>query len=263
MTSVNAANMLAGLPPAFRDALIESYQEIGRNYFEHRWGPSELDGGKFCEAAYSIVHGMISGSFGVMPTKPKDMVRACRDLEGRPANSTLVGDRSLRVLIPRILLGIYEIRNNRNVGHIGGEVDPNFMDATAVYSMSSWVLAELVRILHSIPTKEAQEIVNELVEKRHPLVWEVEDIRRVLDPGMKKSDQALVLLYSKPGWVGEKDLFGWVEYSKASMFRVHILAPHHAARLIEYDQKAERARITPLGSVEVERRLLKVGAKLQ
>jgi hypothetical protein len=131
------------------------------------------------------------------------------------------------------------------------------MDATAVYSMSSWVLAELVRIFHTISTKEAQEAVDELVERKHPLIWEVEGVKRVLDPKMTKADQALLLLYSKPAWVAENDLFEWVEYSDSSMFRKNILVPFHNSRLIEYDQQQGRARISPLGSQEVEHRILK------
>ena len=115
------------------------------------------------------------------PSKPRDMVAACRALEQTPPNATRVGDRSLRILIPRVLLPLYEIRNNRGVGHVGGDVDPNFLDATAVYGMTSWVLAELIRVFHNVTTKEAQQTVDALVERKHPLVWQVEGIKRVLD----------------------------------------------------------------------------------
>ena len=224
---------------------------------EHRWEPSELNGGKFSEAVYSVIEGSIKDKFPTKPSKPSDMVKACRALETIPADPHRVGDRSLRILIPRVLQALYEIRNNRGVGHVGGDVDPNFLDATAVYAMASWVLAEIVRIFHAVSTKEAQEIVDELVERKHPLVWEVDGIRRVLDPQMNKTDQAFLLLYSKSGWVSEKDLFDWVEYSNSSMFRKSVLVASHNSRLIEYDQAQGRARISPLGSADVERRLLK------
>ena len=259
---IDTTKILAGLPTEPRDLLLESYKEIGRNFMEHRWEPAELNGGKFSEAAFSIINGSIKGSFPSKPTKPRDMLKACRDLEQLPADAKRVGDRSLRVLIPRMLQGLYEIRNNRNVGHIGGEVDPSFLDATAVYGMSSWILAELVRIFHSVSTKEAQEAVDELVERKHPLIWEVDGIRRVLNPKMSKSDQALLLLYSKPAWVEEKDLCQWVEYSSLSMFRKHILISAHEARLMEHDQNQGRVRFSPLGSADIESRILKTRSKI-
>jgi hypothetical protein len=257
---LDLSKVLAGIPAGLRDPLFQTFQEIGTNFAEHRWEPSELNGGKFCEVVYTIINGIIAGSFPLKPSKPRDMVAACRALEGASPQPSRVGDRSLRILIPRVLPALSEIRDNRGVGHVGGDVDPNFMDATAVYGMASWTLAELVRIFHGISTKEAQETVDALVERKIGLVWEVEQIRRVLNPKMGKADQTLVLLYSKPSWVAEPDLVCWVEYSDANMFRKNILQDLHKKRLIEYDADHHRARISPLGSKHVEKQILKTRA---
>jgi hypothetical protein len=254
---IDPSKFLSGIPQALREPLLKSYEEITTNYAEHRWEPAELNGGKFSEVIYSIVLGSLSGSFPAKPSKPPDMVAACRSLEQIPPNPSRIGDRSLRILIPRTLQFLYEIRNNRGVGHIGGDVDPNYLDATAVYSMSSWVLAEIVRIFHAIPTKEAQETVDAIIERKLPLIWEFDGNRRVLDPSMEKSNQALLLLHSKPGWVSEKDLFAWVDYSNTTVFQKTILKPFHKARLIEYDRAGRRVRISPLGVDTVERQILK------
>lgn len=254
---IDSSKALAGIPASLRDPLFRSYQEIVTNFAEHRWEPAELNGGKFCEVVYTILNGIVTGSFPSKPAKPRDMVLACRGLEGTPPQPGRVGDRSLRILIPRVLPALYEIRNNRGVGHVGGDVDPNFMDATAVYGMAGWTLAELIRIFHGISIKEAQETVDALVERKIGLVWEIEEIRRVLDPAMSKGDQALVLLYSRPSWVAEQDLFVWVEYSTKTLFRRNILEAFHKDRLIEYDAKQRRARISPLGLSQVEQQILK------
>jgi hypothetical protein len=60
---IDSSRVLAGLPKALRDTLLESYQQIMSNYLERRWEPSELNGGKFCEAVYSIINGAVKGSF--------------------------------------------------------------------------------------------------------------------------------------------------------------------------------------------------------
>jgi hypothetical protein len=254
---IDEATLLAGLPVGLRDPLLNSFREIASNYVEHRWESSELNGGKFSEVVYTIVEGALSGTFANTPSKPPNMVNACRALEGAPGSSSRVGDRSLRVLIPRILPALYEIRNNRGVGHVGGDVDPNFLDASAVYSMSSWTLAELVRIFHQTSTREAQEAVDALMERKHLLIWEVDQIRRVLDPDMDKKSQALLLLHQKPAWVSISDLFTWVEYSTVSNFRSQVIEPFHGKRLLEYDKANGRVRISPLGIKKVERDLLK------
>jgi len=254
---IDNIKIFSGIPAALRVPLLERFTEIARNYAEHRWEPSELNGGKFCEVVYSVLVGSLSGNFPTSPAKPNNMVQACRDLEGLPANPNHAGDHSLRILIPRVLPVLYDIRNNRGVGHIGGDVNPNHLDATAVYGMSSWVLAELVRIFHAVSTEEAQETVDALIERKHPLIWEFEGMRRVLDPRMSKGDQALLLLHAKPSWVAEKDLLAWVGYSNSKVFRDEILKLSHKARLVEYDEVLHRVRISPLGIRDVEERILK------
>jgi hypothetical protein len=155
-----------------------------------------------------------------------------------------------------MLQPLYEVRNNRGVGHIGSEVDPNFLDATAVYNMASWILAELIRVFHRVSTKDAQDTVDALVERKTPLIWEVGENKRVLRPDMPTDDQALLLLHQSIGWVSEKALTSWVEYSSASMFRKRVLQPLHDKRLIELDRASGRARISPLGVGDVETRII-------
>lgn len=254
---IDPAKLFVDIPAGLRMPLLGCYQEIGTNFTEHRWEPAELDGGKFCEVVYTIIHGFVSGSYPSAPSKPRNMLAACQALENAPPNPIRVGDHSVRILIPRALPYLYDIRNNRGVGHVGGDVNPNFMDATAVYGTASWILAELVRIFHGASTQEAQATVDALVERKISLVWKIEGIKRVLNPTMNAADQTLVMLYSEPSWVADKDLLKWTEYSNLTMFRKNILQVLHNERLIEYDMQQRQARISPLGSREVEVRILK------
>lgn len=254
---IDPVRAFAGLPAGLRTELIDGYREITRNFLERRWEPSELNGGKFAEVVYSIVNGAISGTFPAKASKPANMIDACRALEGKPTDPARVGDRSLRILIPRELPVLYEIRNNRGVGHVGGDVSANSMDASAVVAKASWVMAELVRIFHSVSTQEAQDTVDALVERKTPLIWEVEGVKRVLDPDMSAKDQVLMFLHHSTGWVSAADLFKWVEYSNPSVFRGKVLSALHKRRLVEFDATGDRAKISPRGASDVEQRLLK------
>lgn len=254
---IDSSRVFAGLPTALRDELLGSYEQIVSNYLERRWEPSELNGGKFCEVVYSIIDGAVKGSFPGRASKPADMLAACRALEREPALPGRVGDRSLRVLIPRVLPSLYEIRNNRGVGHVGGDVNANHMDAEFVQATASWVMADLVRIFHNTSTMEAQETVDALIERKTPTIWEVEGVKRVLDPEMSARDQVLVLLHHSAGWVSAADLRKWIEYSNASVFRSSVLMRLHKERLIEFDAASGQARMSPRGAQEVEEKLLK------
>lgn len=241
---------LAGIPDGLRKPLLAAFHEITTNFAAHRWEPSELNGGKLCEAAYSILRGYVDGRWAAKPSKPRDFVTACRELEKQ-----INLPQSVRITTPRVLMALYEIRNNRNVGHLGGDVDPNHMDATLVLAGAKWVVAELVRIFHGVSTEEATEVVEALVEREVPAVWSVGTTRRVLVPGMSMKDQTMLLLYDSKGWMSESELVAAVEHSNPSGYRRDVLIPAHKVRLIEYDKARRSALITPLGVDYVETQL--------
>lgn len=253
--TIDPSKFLAAIPTGLRDPLLETYREIASNFAEHRWSPSELEGGKFCEVVYWICHGFITGTYVASPTKPGNMKADAAALE-RNSDTGKPGDHSLRILIPRMLPALYDIRNNRGVGHVGGDVDPNFMDASAVYGMASWILAELVRVLHNVKTDEAQEAVDGLVERKTPLIWSAGTAKRVLDTGLSAADQTMLLLHQAMGWMPEADLVASIEYSNPSVYRAKILKVLHKARKIEYDAAGQRAHISPKGSAHVEGKII-------
>lgn len=247
---IDSSKLLAQLPVGLREPLNEEYRGITTAYFESRWKLSALDAGRFCEVVYTILDGALSGVFAATPAKPSGFPEACRKLENR--SPIPVGDRSIRILIPRVLPGMYEIRNNRNVGHVGGDVTANKMDATFLRDSATWVMAELVRVFHDVSTSEAQQSVDALVERRHPLVWEHEGIRRVLVPDMRTKDKVLVLLHSAAAGESLANLRSWTKAN--SHFNARVIQPLADDLLIEVT--GERAVITPLGIKRVEEALL-------
>jgi hypothetical protein len=253
--SIDPTKLLAQIPTGLATPLLETYRDIASNFAEHRWEPSELNGGKFCECVYWICHGFLTGAYRAKPSKPQNMLADSRALEsfkdtGRP------GDRSLRILIPRMLPALYEIRNNRGVGHVGGDVDPNVMDATQVYSSASWILAELIRVFHNSTTTAAQEAVDALVERKTPLVWSPGTAKRVLATNLSVAHQTLLLLHQALGWMSETELVMATEYSNTSVYRSKVLMKLHKERLVEFDRVGKRARISPKGSHLVEEKII-------
>jgi hypothetical protein len=233
-----------------RQPLLAALNEIATNFAAHKWEPSELNGGKLCEAAYTILRGHVDGKWAPKPSKPANMVAACVAFEKATAFP-----QSVRITTPRLLMALYEIRNNRGVGHVGSDVDPNHMDATLVLAGAKWVVAELIRIFHNVTTTEATAVVDALVERVVPTVWTIGATRRVLVPGMSMKEQTLLLLYGPAGWVTEADLVAAVEHSNPSVYRRDVLATAHNDRLIEYDVPGRRAHISPLGIEYVEKKL--------
>ena len=247
-----ASTVLGGLPAILRQELVDAYNRILKNYREYRWEPSSLNGGKLCEIVYSILKGHVDGAFPKKSSKPRNMVDACRALEQADASKF---PRSVRIQVPRMLMALYEIRSNRGVGHVGGDVDPNHMDATAVVAMSKWVVAELIRVFHNVSTQEATAVVDSIVDKSIPLIWEVDGRLRVLNPKLTMKEKTLAILYQKNKPVGEDDLVAWIEHSNRSVYRRDVLKKAHKQRLIEYDLTKRTAQISPRGIRYVEERM--------
>lgn len=244
--------ILKSVPAGLRDPLVAEYNKILKNYRESRWEPAELDGGRLSEIVFSILRGHVDGVFAAKPQKPPNMVDACKDFE--KADQAKFA-RSVRIQIPRVLISLYEIRNNRGVGHVGGDVDSNRMDSEAVLALSKWLLAELVRIFHGVTTEVASDAVEMIAERSIPVVWAVAESRRVLDPNLKKWEQVLLLLYSCSSGAKDDDLCTWVEYTNVSLFKTRVLAELHKKRLLEHNKKSGVVTISPTGVKYVEEKL--------
>lgn len=249
--ALSTSNALQGIPVSLRSELLSEFNKMVRNYRERRWEPSELNGGKFCEVTYTILKGYVDEKYPTAAAKPRNFPDACRKLEHADTKTIPHG---FRILIPRLLPALYDIRNNRGVGHVGGDVDPNHMDATLVVQTASWILAELVRTYHGMSTNQAQQVVDGLVDRVVPVLWELPDgAVRVLNPSLTMRERMLVVLYNAyPDPVSESDLVRSIEYSNASVFRRDILRPAHKKAIIHYDEERRAIYLSPLGVREVE-----------
>jgi hypothetical protein len=232
-----ATDLKSKLPSELVDALLASYEEIKQNFFLAKHGPSELNGGKFCEACVRILqHQTDSGKFTPLGVQISDMIGKLRDFEKLPSN---VANDSYRIHIPRALVTMYNIRNKRGVGHLGGDVNPNRADASLLVACADWVLAEIFRIHYQCSLEEAQGVVDSLVQRRLVLVHESEQVKRVLLPSLSYKDQTLLLLASAyPEKVSEEDLTNWIEPSDKSQYRRRVLRALHSERLIEYKESS-------------------------
>lgn len=249
------ALVLAGIPESLRQPLLGAFNSIIRNYRERRWEPAELNGGKLCEVIYSILIGHTTGKFPHKPIKPKNMVDACKALENVDSNKF---SRSVRIQIPRMIIALYEIRNNRGVGHVGGDVEPNHMDALQVLEMSKWLMAELVRIFHGVKAEEAQVVIEGIIDRTHYTIWEVGGKKRDLNSKHSMKESTLILLYSNNKSLSLADLFKWIEHSNMSSYKKDVLKPLHKSRFIEFDESSGLIQISPLGIRYVEEKRLLV-----
>src|SRR6185369_4334658 len=97
----------------------------------------------------------------------------------------------LRILMPRALVFLYSLRNKRDFGHAGGEVDANQIDSSTAVRLADWCMCELIRVSHTIPMEDAQLICDAISERELPVVWSVLGRKRVLDTSHGYREQTL------------------------------------------------------------------------
>jgi hypothetical protein len=151
-----------------------------------------------------------------------------------------------------MLVALYEIRNNRNVGHVGADVDPNHMDATVVLSISKWVMSELVRIFHNTTTEDATAVVDAISDRTLPLLWKVGERTRVLGAHLNAKEKMLALLFGSPGAMPTRSIAESIEYKNLTQFRNAVLKPAHKMDLIHFDIKKDTVELSPIGARYVE-----------
>ena len=193
MRSAVQSQLATALPAKLVDELLEAHAEAKRNLYLGGLRLSEVEGGRFCEAAFRLLEHISQGSFTSLGTQLKSE-SIIQKLENLPKNSY---PDVVRIHIPRALRLVYDIRNKRDVAHLGDGIDPNLQDATMVASVLDWVLAEFIRLYHNVTANVAQQLVSEIVTRAVPVIQDFNGFPKVLKPNLAVSEHCLVLLYQR------------------------------------------------------------------
>lgn len=253
--NLNLDQALAAIPFPLRKRLIKNYSTIKNQALESEYDTIGHQAGKLAEVLLRVLQHILTGTYVPLSQGLTNFKAECEKLEMIAKNA---GPEGLRILMPRALVFLYTLRNKRDFGHSGGEVDANEIDALTATRLADWCMSELIRVKHNIPLEDAQQICDAIAERKMPAIWNVLGRKRILKTSLSYRDQTLLLLYSEiESGVPTEDLFDWTEHSHRANYRRDILAKLHKARLIEWDKETEMAIISPTGIEEVEQSILR------
>lgn len=244
---------LSRIPAALRSRLLTRYSELKAAFVNGQYDACGLRAGRLCEVLLRVLQNELTGSYTPLGTRLGRFDQECDRLESLPQTAGVDG---LRVIMPRALNFLYTLRNKRGIGHEGGDVDANEIDAATAVRIADWCISELIRVVHAISLEEAQALLDAIAEREVPQVWSVANAKRVLDPSLNYREQALLLLYAAQAPVAVEDLFAWIEHPRMSNFRAQVLGPLHRERLIEYDRETETAVLSPTGAERVDEQIV-------
>ena len=248
----NALNILKSeYPDELANKLMDAYNNAIREYKKRNWKYFGNEMGRFVEVAIRMIELKTEGKY----TNLKDKLAILNENRLKQfEQSQITKSISFRILIPRQLFAMYTIRNKRGMIHIN-EVDPNYMDATALLNISKWILAEFVRNSKNIDYDDAVKIIEELIVKENMVIWIEEDIFKILDTHITLEEKILYILYYKNN-ICETELFKLTEYSNITIFKKK-LKKMHTEQKINYTK--DKITISPIGINLAEDKLNKIG----
>ena len=252
--SVTLDQALSSLPSALRNRVVKSYTDLKTRALEGQFDAVGVRAGRLAEVLLRVLQHLLDGSYVPFTTQLSNFKGECERIEKLPVAS---GPEGIRILVPRALCFLYTLRNKRDFGHAGGEVDANEIDASTATRLADWCICELVRVCHNMPIEDTQLFCDAIAERRLPKVWNVLGRKRILDTSLSYTEQFLLLLYSElTTGVPTEDLFVWTEHPNLSNFRRDVLSRLHRERKIEWDRETDMAVISPTGIDVVEKKLL-------
>jgi hypothetical protein len=228
-TKVIAA-LCPALPREIVTRLLDEYDHIKQQFFLRKFQPSELNGGRFAECALRMLE-YLDGSaytpFGT-PLKTESII-------SRVASNTTLHE-SFRLFVPRLARLLLDIRNRRDVAHVGGDVSANLADSILICHCSDWLLTEIVRHFYSCSIEDARRIALAISEVHIPVVAEVDGFIRVQNTALDAKDKTLVVMYYKtPSRVKDAELAKWIRYTNLSRYKSNILSKLDDQALLHYE----------------------------
>jgi hypothetical protein len=229
----DASNLLVPTFPAKHiNSALTHFTNAVRDFGQGDWEDSIAKAGKFVEAILKAVAMHCGVAFDSGRKFKADKVMTA--LSQLPDGSH---DDSLRLLIPRACRAIYDVASNRGARHDPYEIDPNSMDANFVMGVTAWILAEAIRYAQkgAVDPSQARDLVESLVEKKYPVIEEIDG--RIYLHAKKKSavDVALVVLARHhPKRVGTDDLVSIVKSNGFSLKNAKV-AVSRIAKFVDND----------------------------
>ena len=175
------------------DAILKHFITAKKKYQESDWEGSILKSGKFVEA---VTKAFLKFCGKTLPRARNFRAGSfLRNFEQEPISI----DDTIRIVIPKCCLFIYEIASNRGARHDSDEINPNEIDASATDILNSWILGELIRFSskRNKNPKEARDLVDALTGKTYPFFEEIDDRFYINIDGLSAEKTATLILYGR------------------------------------------------------------------
>ena len=226
--------------------IVDAFKEVEKHFYLKAWKTCELDSGHFVEGVRRFLEYRLFGAY----TAVGKNLSTFNEQELKRYENQTTANESYRIHIPRLLFGVYGIRNKRGVGHVSA-VAPNYMDSVYVLSCCKWVLAEIVRLVSGLTPIETAQLIDKVVERNIEGIWEENGNRRIIAQHLKTIEETILFALFDRSPQSTKELQQIVEV-KTDRYFMKKLQMLHDAKLITLG--ADKVCVlSPLGRRDAER----------
>jgi len=189
------AELAKGVDAALAQAVVCSYVEMQQRFFAGDWQPSELDGGRLCEAISRALYQLDSGTV-THSQLPKELCEKIEDEQNlRPHNLDLKD----RHHISRAIGLVYKFRSDRGSVHISPKYTADFMDSMLMVHAGKWIFAEFLRLAWKQDKAVIAETIAQIVQLEYSLIHELDGVPLVLESTVSAPEEILLLLNHAEG----------------------------------------------------------------
>ncbi len=180
---------------ALADAVVSSYVEMQQRFFAGDWQPSELDGGRLCEAISRALYQLDSGTV-THSQLPKELCEKIEDEQNLRPHGLDLKDRHH---ISRAIGLVYKFRSDRGSVHISPKYTADFMDSMLMVHAGKWIFAEFLRLAWKQDKAVIAETIAQIVQLEYSLIHELDGMPLVLESSVSAPEEILLLLNHAEG----------------------------------------------------------------
>lgn len=189
--------------PILADAVVTSYVEMQQRFLAGDWQPTELDGGRLCEAVARAVYQMDSGTV-THSQLPGELCEKIEDVTNLRQQHNL--QHSDRLHICKAIGLVYKFRSSRGSVHISPHYKADFMDSMLIVHAGKWLFAEFLRLAWTKDKEIIAATIAQIVQLEYSLIHELEGVPLVLEESVSAPVEILLLLNHADGNRLQKDM---------------------------------------------------------
>jgi hypothetical protein len=244
--SITFKGTLSSVPAEIVNIIEREYIDLESRFSRRDWSPGELNGARFAEAIFRYLEWKDAGLYTPIGTPINR-----QEITNRVSRNVNIPDglRFHALSCAGILL---DIRNKRDVAHLGTVINVYEMDSRLVLGLAKWVLSEIVRVESRLDPSVIQAMIDKLSAKNVSLIDEIDGDKIFIGTHLDFDSRVLITLYnSYPEAIDIKILRQIVRYSHSTKFRDNVVS--NLSKDGRLHLKGEKVFITSKGVAWVEK----------